>query len=250
MTNIWLYSILSILTVSLVSLVGVLTLPLKSDRLKNFLLYIVAFSAGAMIGDVFIHLLPETVEENGFGLDTSFVILAGIMLTFVTEKIVHVRHEHLPEDKKRSHTVSVMSLFGDGVHNFIDGLIVGASYLVSIPVGLATTIAVVLHEIPQEIGNFGVLLHGGFSKSKALFFNFLSALTAFLGLFIALSLSQQTEGVTKFLLPLAAGNFIYIAGSDLIPELHKEEGARQYALQFLMLLAGIFVMFLLTFLET
>src|SRR3989344_5572339 len=161
------YTLISVLIVSLISLVGVLTLSLKASTIKKWLIYLVSFSAGALLGDVFIHLLPEIAEEPGFGLDISLYILSGILFSFIVEKVINWRHCHHPTTKEHPHPFVLMNLFGDFLHNFVDGLIIGASYLASIPVGIATTIAVVLHEIPQEIGDFGILLHGGFSKNKA-----------------------------------------------------------------------------------
>ena len=143
-----------------------------------------------------------------------------------------------------------MNLFGEALHNFIDGLIIGASYLVSVPAGVATTLAVALHEIPQEIGDFGVLIHGGFSKGKALMLNFLSALTAVLGVIVALALSGMIESISLILVPIAAGGFIYIAGSDLIPELHKHSEKFGESLGHLIVfILGILVMGLLLLLE-
>ncbi|MEK6953135.1 MAG: ZIP family metal transporter, partial [Nanoarchaeota archaeon] len=173
----------------------------------------------------------------------------GIILSFLIEKVIHWRHCHIPTSKKHPHPFAYINLLGDSVHNFIDGLIIAASYLASIPVGIATTIAVILHEIPQEIGDFGVLLHGGFTKKKALFFNFITALTAVLGALIALILSKSIEQLTIFLIPFAAGGFIYIAGSDLIPELHKEVKLSKSVLQILTFVFGILIMVLLLFLE-
>lgn len=135
-----------------------------------------------------------------------------------------------------------MNLIGDGVHNFIDGLIIGVSYIVSIPVGIATTIAVALHEIPQEIGDFGVLLHGGFSKAKALGLNFITALASVIGAVIALLANVYFKNIEIFLIPIAVGGFIYIAGSDLIPELHKEFTLKKAILQLIAFTAGILVM--------
>ena len=178
MLTVWIYTLASVFIISLISLIGIFTLSIKIKRLNEALLYMVSFSAGALFGDAFIHLLPETVEEYGFGIKTSLFVILGITFSFVVEKFIHWHHCHDLECKEHSHQPFVyMNLFGDGVHNFIDGLIIGASYLVSIPVGIATTVAVVLHEIPQEIGDFGVLVHGGFSKAKALFYNFLIGLT-------------------------------------------------------------------------
>ena len=249
MEKIWAYTILSVLIVSLVSLIGVLSLSIKSNKLKKFLVYTISFSAGALFGDAFIHLIPEAVEETGFGLKTSLFILLGIIFSFIIEKFIHWRHCHMPHSKEHIHPFAVMNLLGDGVHNFIDGIIIGASYLVSIPTGIATTIAVILHEIPQEIGDFGVLLQGGFSKSKALAFNFLTAATAVLGAIISLVLSSYITGLTTFLIPFAAGTFIYIAGSDLIPELHKEVKFQRSLIQLIAFLVGIGVMVSLILLE-
>ena len=249
MPNVWIYSLVSVFIVSLISIVGLLTLTVKADKLKKILLYMVSFSAGALFGDAFIHLLPEAVEEIGFGLNISIYVLLGIGFFFIIEKFIHWRHCHIPSSEEHVHPFAMMNLFGDGVHNFIDGLIIAASYLVNIPVGIATTLAVILHEIPSEIGDFGVLLHGGFSKGKALFYNFVTALAAVLGAIVSLSISSYVENITVFLIPFAAGGFIYIAGSDLIPELHKEVKVKKSLLQFIAIVLGVLVMLLLLLLE-
>lgn len=244
-----LLSLISVIVVSLVSFVGVLTLSIKDVTLKKVLLYFVGFSAGALLGDVFIHMLPEVAEGAGFGLRTSFFVLSGILASFAVEKIIQWRHCHIPTSRAHSHSFAYMNLFGDAVHNFIDGLIIVASYLVSIPVGVATTLAVIFHEIPQEIGDFGVLLHGGFTKRKALLLNFLSALIAVFGALFALIISSYVENSMPFLLSFAAGGFIYIAGSDLIPELHKKFTAKSSVIQMIAIVLGIAVMYGLLFLE-
>jgi len=209
----------------------------------------VSFSAGALFGDAFIHLIPEAVEESGFGLNISIYILSGILCFFVVEKILQWRHCHILTSEEHPHTFAYMNLFGDAVHNFIDGLIVAGSYIVSFPLGVATTLAVVFHEIPQEIGDFGVLIYGGFSKSKALMFNFLSAITAILGAFVALLLGLYMTNFTVFLVPFAAGGFIYIAGSDLIPELHKEIKPSKSVLELIVFILGILVLLSLSLLH-
>jgi len=249
MLDIWLYALASVLIVSLISLIGIVTLSIKVEKLKTFLTYMVAFSAGALFGDAFLHLLPEIVEKNGFTLIISGFTLGGIALFFVIEKVVHWQHCHYPITEEHVHPFAIMNLIGDGVHNFIDGLIIGVSYIVSIPVGIATTIAVALHEIPQEIGDFGVLIHGGFSKSKALGLNFLTALAAVIGVIIALLASIHVKNIELFIIPIAVGGFIYIAGSDLIPELHKEFETKKAILQLLAFIAGILVMAALLLLE-
>ncbi|MDO8628041.1 MAG: ZIP family metal transporter [Candidatus Diapherotrites archaeon] len=251
----------SVFLVSIVSLIGAITLSIKVDLLKQILPLFVAFSAGALFGDVFIHLLPEAVEEAGFSVEISITILFGIVIFFLVEKIIHYHHKHSSNlqhhihsdqeqhSEKETHTFTYMSLIGDGVHNFIDGLLIGGSYFVSIPLGISTTIAVILHEIPQEIADFGVLLHGGFSVKKALFFNFLSGITAILGVIIALAAESFIPNITHLLVPLTAGGFIYIAGSDLIPELHKETRIIESLKQLFMFSIGILVMLWLLKLE-
>jgi len=243
------YSLASVVIVSLISLVGVFTFGIKTENLKAILLYLVSFSAGALFGDAFIHLIPEAVEETGFRLNVSLYVLFGIVSFFIIEKFLYWRHCHIPTSEEHPHTFAYMNLFGDSVHNFIDGLIIGGSYIVSLPLGIATTLAVVFHEIPQEIGDFGVLIYGGFKKPKALLFNFLSAVTAILGALVSLGLGFYMEGFTVFLIPFAAGGFIYIAGSDLIPELQKEAKLSKSALQLTAFIFGILCLLSLVFLE-
>ncbi len=242
MFGVWAYTLLSVSIVSVISLVGVFALSIKTEILKKVLLYLVSFSAGALFGDAFIHLLPEAVREDGFGINVSLSILSGIVVFFILEKFIHWHHYHDPNSKAHVHSFAITNLLGDSLHNFIDGLIIGVSYLVSIPVGVATTIAVVLHEIPQEIGDFGVLIHGGFTKTKALFFNFLTALMAVLGAVVALIIGSQTASITTILVPFAAGGFIYVAGTDLIPEMHKEVKIKKSFFQLLFFLFGIGIM--------
>jgi len=250
MFDVWLYAIVSVLIVSAISLVGIVALSLKAEKLKNILFLLVSFAAGALLGDVFIHLLPEAIEEAGeFTLALSLSVLAGIAFMFLIEKLIHWRHCHVVPEENHVHPFATMNLIGDAVHNIIDGIIIGASYLVSIPVGIATTVAVILHEIPQEISDFGVLLHGGYSKKKALFVNFLTALGAVLGVVVALIIGASSETLVGYLVPFAAGAFIYIAGADLIPELHKEVGAKRSVMQFFVFLLGVAVMLLLIVLE-
>jgi len=250
MTTIWFYALTSVVVVSLISLIGIATLSIKIDRLRKILIYLISFSAGALIGDAFIHLLPEAVEESGgFSIMISLYVILGIVISFVIEKFIHWRHCHMPITTEHKHPFAWMNLFGDSIHNFIDGLIIGAAYLVSIPVGIATTTAVILHEIPQEIGDFGVLIHGGFSIKKALLLNFAVALTAILGTVAVLIFGAQSENLSLFLVPFAAGNFIYIASTDLIPELHKETVVSRSTLQLVWFILGVCVMLLLLQLE-
>jgi zinc and cadmium transporter len=232
-----------------VSLIGILAVSIKIEFLKKGMIYMIAFSAGALFGDSFIHLLPEVVSKSGFTLYISLYILSGIAFSFIIEKVIHWRHCHQPTTADHPHPFALMNLFGDGVHNFIDGLIVASAYMLDIQVGIATTIAVILHEIPQEISDFGVLVHGGFTKSKALLLNFATALAAILGAIIALMMKNYVEGIETFLVPFAAGGFIYIAGADLIPEIHKEVKVWKSLLQFITFVSGIGIMALLLLVE-
>ena len=246
----WLYSLLSVLAVSIIALIGIITVSLRRETLKRALIHMVSFAAGALFGDAFLHLLPEAVEESGgFTTQISAAVLGGIAIFFIVEKIIHWHHCHLSPAEGHMHPVAIMNIVGDGVHNLIDGLIIGASYAASVPIGLATTLAVVLHEVPQEISDFGIMLHGGFSTRKALLLNFATALTAVVGVVIALTLTSAMGGIVLFFLPFAAGGFIYIAGADLIPELHKECDTLQNILQLAAFLLGVGVMVSLLLIE-
>ncbi len=252
------YALGSVLIVSLISLIALASISIREDKLRKILIYLVSFSAGALLADAFVHLLPEAVEESGFTLSISIYILLGIGISFVLEKIIHwhhCHHTHSAECLETHHNhlqiqpFTKMNLIGDSVHNFIDGLIIGGSYLVSIPLGLASTFAVILHEIPQEIGDFGILLHGGYTRKRALFLNFITALTAIVGAIIAVLANQIIPHLTGFLVPFAAGSFIYIAGSDLVPELHKETNAKKSAIQLLTSILGVLLMMALLLIE-
>lgn len=214
-----LYSFLSVGIISLVSLVGVLTLTFSPRRKEKFIFYLVSFATGGLLGGAFFHLLPEAFKELEAN-KVSFWSLGGLLLFFILEKFLRWQHCHVPAEKVK-HPAATLNLIGDGLHNFIDGVIVAASYAVSIPLGVSTTLAVILHEIPQEIGDFAVLVFGGFSYFKALLFNFLCSLTALGGVFIFWFFNSYLKNYTFHLIALAAGGFIYIATSDLIPELHK-----------------------------
>ncbi len=249
MQQVWIYTIISVLLVSLISLIGIITLFFKKLTTKNVILFMVSFAAGALLGDTFIHLLPEAVEEFGFELNLSLYILLGILIFFILEKFIHWRHCHHPTSEEHPHPLAFMNLIGDGLHNFVDGMIIAGSYLVSVPLGIATTIAVVLHEIPQEIGDFGILLHAGLSKAKALSFNFLSAIVAIIGAILTLIIGSSIENFSLFLIPFTAGGFIYIASADLIPEMHKQTKPLLSFMQLVGFVSGIVVMSLLLFLE-
>ena len=240
MPNIILITLLSVFLISLISFIGLFTLSLNQKKLKRILLYLISFSAGALLGDVFIHLLPEIIEKDNFSSKTSLYILSGIGIFFILEKFINWQHchGHITQEN-HIHPFAYTNLLGDALHNFIDGIIIATSYIISIPIGLATTIAVALHEIPQEIGDFGVLLHGGFTKQKALLVNFLSALAALIGAVLTIVIEKSIQNIELFLIPLTIGGFIYIAGSDLIPELHKETNVKKSFIQLISLILGV-----------
>jgi len=250
----WIYALISVIVVSLMSFVGLLVLTINLQAIKKALLFLVALSTGALFGDAIIHLIPEIFEEAPSPTVASLWILAGILIFFVLEKFLRWGHSH---DVDACHEpghceikpVGKMNLVSDALHNLIDGMAIGASFLVSPTVGFATTLAVILHEIPQEIGDFGILLHAGYTKWCALAFNLLSALTAILGTILVLLIGETITNIASILLPITAGGFIYIAGSDLVPELHKEKGVGHSLGQFAALLLGIAAMLLLLLVE-
>jgi zinc and cadmium transporter len=242
------YTLISVVIISLISFIGALALILKRELLKKSIFILVSLAVGALLGDVFVHILPEAYEEMRDPTTVSFLIIGGILIFFILEKVLHWHHHTMEHAEEHVHPIGKMVLMGDGVHNFIDGLMVATSYMVSIEVGIATTIAVILHEIPQEIGNFGVLIHAGYTPKKALWYNFLSALTAVAGAGVALLFGNVSETFAVWLLPITAGGFIYIALSDLIPELHKDD-TKQGLVQVLAIVVGVACMTALLALE-
>ena len=246
-----LYSLISVVGVSLLSLLGILFFVIEEKRIRTSLLYIVSFSTGALLGDVFMHILPDLAENKDLFPQSLMIVLGGIVFSFAVEKIIHWRHCHVfPDDHgghDHDHAVGIMSLMAESMHNFIDGIVIAASFLAGTRIGFATTLAVMFHEIPHEIGNFAVLLHSGFTKRKALVFNVLSATSAIVGAIIVILASRSFEGFTSSLLPFAAGNLLYIAGSDLIPELHKQTLLRQGVLQLIGMICGMGFMYMMVF---
>jgi len=214
-------------------------LVLRKKVLDKILLMLVSFASGSLLGGAFLHLIPEALSP--YDEIVFIVILVGILVFFLLEKSLW---KHCHEKECPVHPFAYLNLFGDGLHNFIDGMIIAASFLVSIPLGSATTIAVISHEVPQEIGDFGILVYGGLSKRKALFYNFLTAITAIAGATFTYAFYEFIPKMA-YLLAFAAGSFIYIATTDLIPEMRKERKLTVSFAQFILLLAGIMLMWLL-----
>jgi len=236
--------LLSVVIVSAISLVGAITL-LGRGRVKEMLPLLVALAAGAMMGDTFLHLLPHAVEEaGGFTPAITWGVLGGLLGFFLVEGVLHWHHhgedvhEHGPGGV---HHIGWMNLLGDCLHNLIDGMLIAGAWFVSPEVGIATTVAVLLHEIPQEFGDFGVLLHAGFTPGRAILFNLISALFAVVGAVVVLIIGPGTH-LAQTLVPIAAGGFLYIACADLVPEIRKRARGWQLVSTFGVLLLGVALM--------
>lgn len=226
------------LVISVCALVGVFTLSMNDAAVNKILSRLVALSSGALLGGAFLHLMPEGVEKLNVKLFFALV-LAAIIFYLLVEKLLHWRHCHKGGSCDTHHSMGYMNLIGDSVHNFIDGLVIAGAFIVDIRLGLITAVAMALHEIPQEIGDFGVLLYSGFTKKRALLMNFLVALMAVAGGIFGWILAQYSIGAEKYLLPVAAGGFIYIAASDLLPELRKNLSLKSFFVDFLFMLGGV-----------
>ena len=237
---------LATILVSAVSVLGVILVFSKKNLIHKYLIYFVSLSAGTLIGGAFLHLLPEAnelfQEENYF-----LYVIAAFIVFFVVEKFLHWHHCH--NEDCSEHTFGYMSLVGDALHNFIDGTLIAAAFITSVEVGIATTLAIALHELPQEIGDLSVLIHAGFSKKKALLLNFGIALTALAGAVFGYVFSTNSGEFTRYLIPFAAGGFLYVAMSDLVPEIKKETDIWVSLKSLFFMLLGIALMYFLGQLE-
>jgi len=233
----------SVTVVSLISFVGVIFIGLKESLLRRIVMVLVGFASGTLLGGAFFDLLPEAVNMINPPITIFYFVILGIIVFFCIEKFLYWRHCH--EEKCQVHTFAYISLVGDGVHNFIDGMIIAATFVLGFELGFITTLAVISHEIPQEIGDFGVLIYSGLGKRKALTYNFISALTAILGAIVTYYVVYLRSNYA-LLVPFAAGGFIYIAATDLMPELHKKSHAGESIIQLLSILLGLGLMAYLT----
>lgn len=251
--SLWVYTLGSVLLVSAVSLAGLLWLAQSERALRRATPHLVSLAVGALLGGAVLHLLPRAVEELGAAeLRVWLLLLAGFLGSFILESFLKAHHGgHLVSEpgeheggagRGSERPLAGMVLLGDGVHNLLDGIVIAASYAAGTWTGLVTTLAVFLHEIPQELGDFGAMLRGGLGPRRALLLNLLSALTAVVGAVLTLWIGGSMQAVQFAILPIAAGNFLYIAASDLIPELHGERGGRASAWQLAMMLVGIGLM--------
>jgi zinc and cadmium transporter len=229
----------SVTAVSLIAFIGVIFIGLKEDKLKRLTTILVGFASGTLLGGAFLHLLPESLTPENDQMTVLWYVIVGIVSFFALEKFLYWRHCH--EKECPTHTFVYLNLVGDGIHNFIDGMVIAATFMIGFELGLATTLAVIFHEVPQEIGDFGVLVYGGLNKKKALIYNFISAVTAILGA-LATYFLAYLRSIEALLVPFAAGGFIYIAATDLMPELHKKSHAGESIVQLFVILLGIGLM--------
>ncbi|MFA6072890.1 MAG: ZIP family metal transporter [Candidatus Woesearchaeota archaeon] len=244
-----LYALISVVVVSLMSVIAAIPLLMRKKVPEGLLLFLLSASVGVLLGTVFLDFMPELAEE-GYTMTTALLLLFGFLLMFIMEKFIHWHHSKKCETKhghSHGYSIAPINLIGDGIHNFIDGLVIAGSFAVNTAVGISATISIIFHELPQEIADFGVLLYSGFSKKKALFFNFLSAVMAIVGTILGILLISKLQGFENLIIPFAAGNFIYIAASNLLPELHRKCGIKDTALHIFAFILGVGIVILVSF---
>lgn len=237
-----LYAILSACFVSILSFIGIFLLCIRTNKLNKIITLLMCFAVGAMLGNAFFQLVPESyfhIESTGL---SSWLILGGFLIFFLIEQLLHSNHNHAKTIKPYGY----LSLYADGVHNFADGVLIGATWMFSPELGLITTLGIIMHEIPQEIGDFGILLRAGFSKQKALLFNFISACTAILGTLFALWIGHESSHFSIYMLPVAAGGFIYLATNCLIPEIIRSESRKELIINTIFILIGLVSIYFLS----
>lgn len=254
MLETWLYSILASILVSAVSLIGILALMVKHQTLNNSIQFLVSLAVGVLLGDAFLHLIPDAFLRIGDLQTVLLFTIGGIILFFFLEKVVRWKHSHdVPKISEGIDTkptaVAKMNLIGDAIHNFVDGTLIAGSFMVDVKLGITTLIAIVIHEIPQELGDIGTLIYGGYSPKKAVYYNFLCSLTCVLGALFVLLLGSITSIPVAYLLPIAAGGFIYIATADLIPILQNSLTLTRNFTQGAAICSGVGCMILVTILE-
>lgn len=233
----------AVIFVSLLSLLGAFFLILQRRTFEALITFTLAVSSGVLLGATFFDLLPESY--NALGQTAYICVVGGMISFFILEKFIHWHHCLEGEDCDEK-PVAYLSLVGDGIHNFLDGAVIAVAFLTSIPLGITATLAVVAHEIPHELGDFSILIYAGFGNAKALLYNFLSALTAVLGTLVVFLFANAVSLLSPYLIGFAAGNFLYIAASDLIPELHQKRRLSTSLLQTLCLVGGVVFIWILT----
>lgn len=225
---------------SVVSLIGGVFLLFNEKFALKLSHLFISFAAGTLLGTAFFDLMPEALESGN--PETLFLwTLIGILTFFVLERFIHWFHHHEEDEDKALKPTIPLIIFGDSFHNFIDGVAIAATFLVSFPLGVVTTLAVGAHEIPQEVGDFAILLHRGMKRKKVLWYNFVSSLTAIAGAIITFFIGEKIDNILPILLAVTAGFFIYIASSDLIPEIHSEKKHGFALYETLLLMFGVVV---------
>jgi len=244
--------ILATFIVSLFSLLGLLVLFVKEKIIPRVLWALIAFSAGTILGTAYLELLPEALELVG-GSEAFIYITVGFVSFFFLERYIYWSHGHshkiedaqTSSDRKITKNFAYLNVIGDGIHNFVDGMIIATGFLIEFQVGLAATIAVIFHELPQELGDYGILIYSGFKRNRALIINYIAALTVVLGGVFAIIFLEVVEALSGILLAFSAGGFIYVGAADLLPEVRKEAEIRKSILILEVIIIGILLMWLL-----
>ena len=238
------YIIIFTLIGSVVSLIGGVLLLIKEKFALKISHYLSAFAAGALLATAFFDLLPESfehMEELGMDINIPLWALIGILAFFILERFIHHHHSHGKAEEKK--TVIPLVIVGDTMHNFTDGVAIAATFLISIPLGIVTSLAVAAHEIPQEIGDFGLLLNRGMKRGRVLLINLYSSLAAIAGAILTYIYRDSLEGFLPLILSITAGFFIYIALANLIPEIHNRENQKVAFWESVMLFIGVLVVY-------
>jgi zinc and cadmium transporter len=228
---------------SLLSALGALFLGLSDERIDSLTPYLISLSAGTIFGAVFIHLVFRLAETSGYTRESGLIVLIGMFLSLLLERVVHW---HCHNQDHHVEAFSYVLLAGDAVHNILDGILIASSFLAGLPAGIAATVGVMMHKVPKEAGDFGVLVHSGFSKIKAVMFNIAVSLFMFIGAGLVIGLASLAENINLVLLPLVIGNFVYIAGSDLLPRFKEEKGLLLHSVMFSL---GVAIMYLVPYLK-
>lgn len=244
------YTFASVILVSIIAVIAAIPFFLKKQIPHSVLIILMSLSVGTLLGGVFLHFLPELAEE-GYTTSVALSIIGGFIVFLLLEKLIHWHHAKKSEEScecghSHGYHLAPLNIIGDGMHNFLDGLVIAGSYAVSLPLGIAATISVIFHEIPQEIADFGILLYAGLTKTKAILFNFLSATAAILGAITGILFTQHIHWFSDMIIPFAVGNFIYIAASNLVPEIHKHSKTKETILHIIAICAGVGIMLLVS----
>ncbi len=225
----------------LLAFVGIFSLWISEKTFSKMLLALVSLSAGALLGGAIFHLFKKSLEYVNYNT-SSYIMISGLFFFFIMERYLHWHHEHKWKEREpKMHPTSVLILFGDAIHNIFDGLIMAGSFLISLKLGLTTSLMVFLHEIPQELGDFGALVYYGMDKKAALIYSFLVQLTCIIGGVLGYFVDKLFKIFPHYLLPFAAGGFLYISMSDLIPEIHKEKDIKKATISALVFVLGILI---------